>query len=158
MLNWTFLFLLVALIAGVLGFGGIAGTAATGIGRTTPNLRIRPACSYAYRDSGGGCEGAPVTSADGGGSGGSSGSSGAKCLTSLMPNQNSGPMGSGEVCFDVEAPIAGWQASSVMGRTIEVNGTRVTAGMTPLPAAVDDHYVFVFGAGGETFASWSYWR
>lgn len=28
MLNWTFLFLLVGLIAGILGFGVIAGTAA----------------------------------------------------------------------------------------------------------------------------------
>ena len=54
----------------------IAGTAATGIGRTTPNLRIRPACGYAYRDSGGGCSDQPVTSADGGGSGGSSGKKG----------------------------------------------------------------------------------
>ena len=46
----------------------IAGRAVTGIGRTTPNLRTYPACSYAYRDSDGECKGQPVTSADGGGS------------------------------------------------------------------------------------------
>jgi subtilisin family serine protease len=43
--------------------------AVTGIDRTTPNLRTRPACSYAYRDSDGGCSGQPGTSAGGGGSG-----------------------------------------------------------------------------------------
>jgi hypothetical protein len=54
----------------------IAGTAVTRIGRATPNLRIRPACSYAYRDSNGGCSDQPVSSADGGGSGGASGKRG----------------------------------------------------------------------------------
>ena len=47
----------------------IAGTAVTRIGRTSPNLRTPPACSYAYRDSGGECRDQPVTSADGGGTG-----------------------------------------------------------------------------------------
>jgi len=47
----------------------IAGRAVIGIGRTTPNLRTYPACSYAYRDSDGECRDQPVTSADGGGSG-----------------------------------------------------------------------------------------
>jgi len=47
----------------------IAGTAVTGIGRTSPNLRTSPACSYAYRDGGGECRDQPVTSADGGGTG-----------------------------------------------------------------------------------------
>jgi len=45
----------------------LAGTAVTGIGRTTPNLRIMPACSYAYRDSDGGCSSQPVASTGGGG-------------------------------------------------------------------------------------------
>src|SRR5713226_846950 len=49
-------------------------------GRTTPNLRTYPACSYAYRDSDGGCSGQPVSSANGGSTGGSSGK-----------NKNSGP-------------------------------------------------------------------
>jgi hypothetical protein len=47
----------------------IAGTAVTGIGRTSPNLRTSPACSYAYRGSGGECRDQPVTSADGGSTG-----------------------------------------------------------------------------------------
>src|ERR1700737_296965 len=49
----------------------IAGTAVTAAGRTIPNLRTRPACSYAYRDSDGECRDQPVsTSGGGGGSGG----------------------------------------------------------------------------------------
>jgi hypothetical protein len=55
-------------------------TVAPQIGRTTPNLRTYPACSYAYRDSDGECRDQPVTSTDGGGSGGASGK-----------NRNSGP-------------------------------------------------------------------
>jgi Subtilase family len=45
----------------------IVGTAVTGIDRISPNLRTRPACSYAYRDSDGGCSAQPVASAGGGG-------------------------------------------------------------------------------------------
>ncbi|HEV3501497.1 MAG TPA: S8 family serine peptidase [Bradyrhizobium sp.] len=45
----------------------------TGIDRTTPNLRIYQACSYAYRDSDGQCRDRPVSSFDGGGGGGVSG-------------------------------------------------------------------------------------
>jgi subtilisin family serine protease len=47
----------------------VAGTAVTGIGRTSPNLRTSPACSYAYRDSAGECRDQPVTSSDGGSTG-----------------------------------------------------------------------------------------
>jgi subtilisin family serine protease len=36
-------------------------------GRVTPNLRTYPACSYAYRNSGGECSDQPVSSANGGG-------------------------------------------------------------------------------------------
>jgi hypothetical protein len=56
----------------------IAGRAVIGAGRTTTGLR--PGCSYAYRDSDGGCSDQPVSSADGGG-----GSGGA------AKNRNSGP-------------------------------------------------------------------
>jgi hypothetical protein len=41
-------------------------------GRTTPNLRTSPGCSYAYRDSDGECRDRPVISSGGGGSGSSS--------------------------------------------------------------------------------------
>jgi Subtilase family len=61
----------------------IAGTAITGIGRTTPNLRTSPACSYAYRGSDGECGDKPVSSADGAGAGGTGGSA--------AKNKNSGP-------------------------------------------------------------------
>jgi hypothetical protein len=47
----------------------IAGRAVTGSGSTT-GLRTYPSCSYAYRDSNGGCSNQPVSSADGGGAGG----------------------------------------------------------------------------------------
>jgi len=40
-------------------------------GRTAPNLRTRPACSYAYRNADGECQDQPVTSADGGTAGAS---------------------------------------------------------------------------------------
>jgi subtilisin family serine protease len=48
----------------------VAGTAVTGVGRTSANLRIRRGCTYAYRDSDGQCRDQPVTSAGGGGSSG----------------------------------------------------------------------------------------
>jgi subtilisin family serine protease len=44
----------------------LGGRAVTGVGGMTP--RLRPSCSYAYRDSSGDCLDQPVTSADGGGS------------------------------------------------------------------------------------------
>src|ERR1700730_15818974 len=51
----------------------IAGSVVTAVDRT-PNLKTYPGCSYAYRDSDGGCSDRPVTSADsGGGTGGQSG-------------------------------------------------------------------------------------
>ena len=50
----------------------VAGSVVTGIGRTAPNLRTRPACDYAYRDSDGGCSGQPGASSGGGGNAGSS--------------------------------------------------------------------------------------
>jgi len=54
-------------------------------GRTTPNLRTYPACSYAYRNSDGECSNKPVLSTDGGGTGGSGGASGKN------KDKNSGP-------------------------------------------------------------------
>jgi hypothetical protein len=60
------------------------GRIVTGIDRTTP--RLAPACSYAYRDSAGECQGQPVTSAGGGG-GTSGGGGGSKSVK----NKNDGP-------------------------------------------------------------------
>ena len=47
----------------------IAERAVIGIDRTTPNLRTRPPCSYAYRDSNGECSDQAVSSASEGGGG-----------------------------------------------------------------------------------------
>ncbi len=47
------------------------GAALAGVGANS--ARLRPACSYAYRDSGGDCSGAAVTSGDGSGNGRKSG-------------------------------------------------------------------------------------
>ncbi len=47
----------------------LAGRAVTGVGGSMHG--IRPACSYAYRESSGDCSGQPVNSADGGSGGGS---------------------------------------------------------------------------------------
>src|SRR5471032_427427 len=46
---------------------GLADRVVTGVDRTTP--RLRPACSYAYRDSDGRCSDHPVWSSDGGNGG-----------------------------------------------------------------------------------------
>ncbi|SHG76663.1 S8 family serine peptidase [Bradyrhizobium erythrophlei] len=46
---------------------GIAGRAVIGIDRMTPNLRTRPPCSYAYRDSDGECSDRAVSSTGSGG-------------------------------------------------------------------------------------------
>jgi hypothetical protein len=58
----------------------IAERAVTGIDRTTTNLRTRPPCSYAYRDSNGECSDQAISSASGGGGGGPS-----------AKNRNGGP-------------------------------------------------------------------
>jgi Subtilase family len=52
----------------------LAGRAVTSVGGNTS--RIRPACSYAYRESSGDCSGQPIASGDGGGTGRGSGKKG----------------------------------------------------------------------------------
>jgi hypothetical protein len=73
-----------------------------------------------------------------------------------MPNTGSGDLGSGAVCYEIDAPMAGWQVSNLGMRTLRVNGM---AAMPPtVPAAVDGKYVIEFGAGSPTYTAWSYWR
>src|SRR5882672_1266085 len=86
-------------------------------GRTTPNLRTYPACSYAYRDSNGECSDKPVSSADGGG-GGSSGKD-------KNRNKNSGPLGklpqtvlnsrtiTGEIVAEIDGSLSDAQADEL---------------------------------------------
>ena len=85
------------------------------------NLRTRPACSYAYRDSNGECSDKPVSSADGGGSGGSSGKN-------KNSNKNSGPLSklpqtvlnsrtiAGEIVAEIDGSLSGAQADELARR------------------------------------------
>jgi len=85
------------------------------------NLRTRPACSYAYRDSSGECSDKPVSSADGGGSGGSSGKN-------KNRNKNSGPLSklpqtvlnsrtiAGEIVAEIDGSLSGAQADELARR------------------------------------------
>jgi hypothetical protein len=70
-------------------------------------------------------------------------------------------------CWEIDAPIAGWQVSNNGGRPIDVNGTEITVAspcpggeMCPptLPAASGGKYVFSFGKGGPGYTTFSYWR
>jgi hypothetical protein len=84
------------------------------------NLRTRPACSYAYRDSSGECSDKPVSSADGGGSGGSSGKNKNK--------KNSGPLSklpqtvlnsrtiAGEIVAEIDGSLSDAQADELARR------------------------------------------
>src|SRR6266567_3172192 len=85
------------------------------------NLRARPACSYAYRDSNGECSDKPVSSADGGGSGGSSGKN-------KNRNKNSGPLSklpqtvlnsrtiAGEIVAEIDGSLSDAQADELARR------------------------------------------
>jgi hypothetical protein len=95
-----------------------------------------------------------------GGTGGSStaGSGGASgTCKSLMASTNSGNIGTDAVCYEIDAPVAGWQVSNLQSRTLTING--MPAGTPPaLPAAMGGTYVFAFSAGEPAFTAWSYWR
>jgi hypothetical protein len=70
---------------------------------------------------------------------------------------NSGDLGTGAVCYEIDAPVGGWQVSNLSSRTLTING--MPAGMPPaLPAAMGGKYVFEFGAGAPQYTAWSYWR
>jgi hypothetical protein len=95
----------------------IAGRAVTGIGRTTPNLRTYPACSYAYRDSEGECRDQPVSSADGGGTGGASGKN-----KSNGPRRNTAQTAlnlrtiAGEIVAEIDGSLSDAQANELARR------------------------------------------
>jgi subtilisin family serine protease len=97
----------------------IAGTAVTGIGRTSPNLRTSPACSYAYRDSGGECRDQPVTSADGGSTGdaskGKNKSKGPRRIVTQTAavNPNSA---AGEIVGEIDGALSDAQADQLARR------------------------------------------
>src|SRR6266403_2163545 len=95
----------------------IAGRTVTGIGRTTPNLRTYPACSYAYRNSDGECRDQPVSSADGGGTGGASGKN-----KNSVPRRNAAQTGlnlrtvAGEIVAEIDGSLSDAQADELARR------------------------------------------
>jgi len=96
----------------------IAGTAVTGIGRTTPNLRTSPACSYAYRGSDGECGDQPVSSANGGGTGGApakSKNSGPRRNTAQTAALNLRTIG-GEIVAEIDGSLSDAQTNELARR------------------------------------------
>jgi hypothetical protein len=96
----------------------IAGTAVTGIGRTTPNLRTSPACSYAYRGSDGECGDQPVSSANGGGTGGASAkskNSGPRRNTAQTAALNLRTIG-GEIVAEIDGSLSDAQTNELARR------------------------------------------
>lgn len=82
----------------------------------------------------------------------------APAATPLAPNVNSGNIGTAEKTYVVTTNINGWQASNTAGRKIYINGVPMNPGQTPLPPkTMDGKYYFTFTAGGNSFASWSFW-
>jgi len=140
--------------AGVVETAGKGGSAGTGAaGRAAGGSGGKGAGGGAGTGSGG--KGAGGTGAGGKATGGSAGTTGQMCVTSLMPNQTSGDLGSGAVCFDISGNMAGWQVSNLGTRTLTCNGT--TAAPPAVPPAVNGHRIFQFGAGSPTYTGWSYW-
>jgi subtilisin family serine protease len=95
----------------------VGGLAVTGIDRTTPNLRTRPACSYAYRDSDGGCSGQPGTSAGSGGNGAASarnkGSGPRRNVAQATPDLNSI---ANELVAEIDGSLSDAQADELARR------------------------------------------
>jgi hypothetical protein len=99
----------------------IAGTAVTRIGRMTPNLTTYQGCSYAYRDSDGGCHDRPVMSDDSGGTGGASGKGKGKgksngprrdvVQSALVP-----PTVAGEIVAEIDSSLSEVQANELARR------------------------------------------
>ncbi len=60
------------------------------------------------------------------------------------------------VCYEISDAINGWNAWSLEGRTIQVNGTTVSSGAS-LPAPNEGKYYVYFSAGASPSAGWTYW-
>jgi Subtilase family len=97
----------------------IAGTAVTRIGRMTPNLKTYQGCSYAYRDSDGGCQDRPVTSGDGGAGSGGSGKGKGKSNGPRRDVVQSAlvlPAVSGEIVAEIDSSLSEVQADELARR------------------------------------------
>jgi hypothetical protein len=141
-------------------FGGSAGIPATG-GNGTGGRAAGSGGAL-----GGGGRGLAGDGAGGSGTAGSgtAGSAGApsNCITTLMPQQQSGELGKGAICYDITANMAGWTIANLGTRTLTVNGMPLAKPAPAVPPAVDGHRVFQFGtADGSTdqpsYTTWSYW-
>src|SRR6202171_5521352 len=96
----------------------IAGTAVTGIGRTTPHLRTSPACSSPSRGSDGECGDQPVSSANGGGTGGASAkskNSGPRRNTAQTAALNLRTIG-GEIVAEIDGSLSDAQTNELARR------------------------------------------
>jgi hypothetical protein len=87
----------------------------TGVGRTTPNLRTYPGCSYAYRDSDGQCQDQPVTSSNGG-------SASRKAKNNNDPRRNvlqtalNQPTITGEIVAEIDGSLSETQTNELARR------------------------------------------
>jgi hypothetical protein len=89
---------------------------------------------------------------------------GAACFnaTPITRFQNSGNFNTfAERWFVISEEPQGWQAGNLLDRTVRVNGTIMSHGQMPLPAAVEGgRRYFHFGPGmqqGSQFTNWSFW-
>jgi hypothetical protein len=146
---------------GVNAFGGTAGMSSNG-GRSAGGMGADGGRAGGGRGSGGMVAGGRGGRGGAAGSGGAAGTSGGQtCVTSLMPGEPSGNLGTGAVCFDIIGTMMGWQVSNLGTRTLTVNDAK--APVPPaVPPAVGGHRIFQFGAApaGDSVAlntAWSYW-
>jgi len=65
----------------------------------------------------------------------------------------------GPYCVKVNMScVDGWNCSNTSGRTVQVNDTATTCGVTPLPAKVNGAYYFEFSGGTFSWASMAIWK
>ena len=93
----------------------IAGTTASGIDRTSPNLRTRSACSYAYRNSDGDCRDQAVTPAGAGALSGKKGNAGPRSNLSQTAALSL-PSVTGEIVAEIDGSLSDEQADALARR------------------------------------------
>ncbi len=79
------------------------------------------------------------------------------CLSARPLNWHASLDGTAETWFVTGEDIHGWTASEMQGRTISVNGVDVASGVMPLPNKVNGKYYFRVSAGGNSWASITFW-
>jgi subtilisin family serine protease len=94
----------------------IAGRAVIGIDRMTPNLRTRPPCSYAYRDSDGECSDRAVSLGGGGSGGPSAKSAGNGPRRNVAQTAANLRMIAGEIVAEIDGSLSDAQADALARR------------------------------------------